>query len=77
MREPQSPQQEQRYLRDVEDHLTQVTEQIDGFRQLLRDIMTVNATLVAQKQNEEMKALTEAIDNTSTDYTTGQAMAYT
>ena len=50
----------QRYLRDVEDHLTQVTEQIDGFRQLLRDIMTVNATLVAQKQNEEMKALTEA-----------------
>ena len=50
----------QRYLRDVEDHLTQVIEQIDGFRQLLRDILTVNATLVAQQQNEEMKALTEA-----------------
>jgi magnesium transporter len=50
----------QRYLRDVEDHLTQVIEQVDGFRQLLRDILTVNATLVAQKQNEEMKALTEA-----------------
>ncbi|WP_110207164.1 magnesium and cobalt transport protein CorA [Nocardioides daejeonensis] len=50
----------QRYLRDVEDHLTVVIEQVDGFRQLLRDILTVNATLVAQKQNEEMKALTEA-----------------
>ncbi len=50
----------QRYLRDVEDHLTQVIEQVDGFRQLLRDILTVNATLVAQRQNEEMRALSEA-----------------
>jgi magnesium transporter len=49
----------QRYLRDVEDHLTQVIEQVDGFRHLLRDILTVNATLVAQKQNEEMKTLSE------------------
>jgi magnesium transporter len=50
----------QRYLRDVDDHLTEVIEQVDGFRQLLRDILTVNATLVAQQQNEEMKTLTEA-----------------
>ena len=50
----------QRYLRDVEDHLTLVIEQVDGFRQLLRDILTVNATLVAQRQNEEMRALSEA-----------------
>jgi magnesium transporter len=49
-----------RYLRDVEDHLTEVREQVDGFRHLLRDILTVNATLVAQQQNEEMKTLTEA-----------------
>lgn len=49
----------QRYLRDVEDHLTVVIEQVEGFRALLRDILTVNATLVAQKQNEEMKMLTE------------------
>jgi magnesium transporter len=47
-----------RYLRDVEDHLIQVIEQVDGFRHLLRDILTVNATLVAQQQNEEMKTLT-------------------
>ena len=50
----------QRYLRDVEDHLTQVCERIEEFRQLLRDILTVNATLVAQQQNEEMKNLAEA-----------------
>ena len=50
----------QRYLRDVEDHLTQVVEQVAGFRALLKDILTVNATLVAQQQNDEMKSLTEA-----------------
>jgi magnesium transporter len=50
----------QRYLRDVSDHLIEVTERVDGFRQLLRDMLTVNATLVAQQQNEEMKLLTQA-----------------
>jgi len=47
----------QRYLRDVADHVTQVIEQVDGFRQLLSELLTVNATLVAQAQNEEMKNL--------------------
>ena len=50
----------QRYLRDVDDHVTQVVERIDEFRQVLRDMLTVNATLVAQQQNDEMKSLTEA-----------------
>ena len=50
----------QRYLRDVDDHQTQVVERIDEFRQLLRDMLTVNATLVAQQQNEEMKNLAHA-----------------
>jgi magnesium transporter len=50
-------QELQRYLRDVEDHLTQVVERVDEFRALLRDILTVNTTLVAQRQNEEMKNL--------------------
>ncbi|WP_328992401.1 magnesium/cobalt transporter CorA [Kribbella sp. NBC_01245] len=50
----------QRSLRDVADHVTQVVEKVDAFRELLRDILTVNATLVAQKQNEEMKSLTVA-----------------
>jgi magnesium transporter len=50
----------QRYLRDVRDHVEHVTERVDGFRQLLQDILTVNATLVTQKQNEDLKALAEA-----------------
>ena len=49
-----------RYLRDVEDHIIVVVERLDGFRQLLRDMLTVNATLVAQAQNEEMRRLSVA-----------------
>jgi magnesium transporter len=50
----------QRYLRDVADHATTVVERVDSFRQMLTDIMAVNATLVTQAQNEEMKHLAEA-----------------
>jgi magnesium transporter len=50
----------QRYLRDVADHATTVAERVLGFRQMLSDILTVNATLVNQAQNEEIKRLTEA-----------------
>ena len=50
----------QRYLRDVEDHATTVVDRVAGFRQNLTDILTVNATLVNQAQNEEIKRLTEA-----------------
>ncbi len=50
----------QRYLRDVADHATIVAERVDGFRQMLADILTVNATLVSQAQSEETKNLTEA-----------------
>lgn len=49
----------QRYLRDVEDHLTQITERVEEYRTALRDMLTVNATLVAQRQNDEMRRLTE------------------
>jgi magnesium transporter len=46
-----------RSLRDVADHVTQVNERVDSLRVLLRDILQVNSILVAQKQNEEMTAL--------------------
>jgi magnesium transporter len=49
-----------RSLRDVADHATTVVERVDVFRQMLQDILTVNATLVGQAQNEETKHLTEA-----------------
>jgi magnesium transporter len=48
------------YLRDVADHVVQVTERVEAFRLQLRDILTVNATLVAQRQNDEIRELTEA-----------------
>lgn len=50
----------QRYLRDVADHATTAAERVDGFRQMLGAILTLNATLVSQAQNEEMKLLAEA-----------------
>jgi magnesium transporter len=46
-----------RSLRDVADHVTQVIERVDQFRLQLRDILTVNSILVAQRQNEEMTLL--------------------
>jgi magnesium transporter len=53
----------QRYLRDVEDHLTQIVERVDEFRLALRDMLAVNATLVAQQQNEEMRRLALAAND--------------
>jgi magnesium transporter len=53
------------YLRDVTDHATTVAERVDGFRQALQDILTVNATLVTQAQNEEMKAQNEEVKKIS------------
>ncbi|HAM27510.1 MAG TPA: transporter [Microbacteriaceae bacterium] len=50
----------QQYLRDVADHVTNVNERIEEFRILLRDILTVNGTLVAQRQNEDMQKIGEA-----------------
>jgi magnesium transporter len=49
----------QDYLRDVTDHLAQIRSRSDEVHASLRDILTVNATLVAQQQNEEMRAMTE------------------
>jgi len=50
----------QRQLRDVQDHAVHVVERVDAFRQLLGHALTVNSTLVAQRQNEQTAKLTEA-----------------
>jgi len=50
----------QRYLRDVQDHVVQVAERVEGFRELLQNILSVNLTLVSVQQNEEVKSLTGA-----------------
>jgi magnesium transporter len=49
-----------RALRDVADHATRVLERIEAFRQLLTNILQVNAALVGQRQNEEMARMTQA-----------------
>ncbi|RXZ67424.1 magnesium and cobalt transport protein CorA [Agromyces albus] len=48
-----------RYLRDVKDHVLRAVERGESFRQLLQNALSVHATLVGQRQNEEMKRLTE------------------
>jgi magnesium transporter len=49
-----------RALRDVADHATRVLDRVESFRQLLANILQVNAALVAQRQNDEMARMTEA-----------------
>ncbi len=49
-----------RRMRDVEDHATRVLERVENFRTLLTNLVNVQATLVAQRQNDEMARLTEA-----------------
>lgn len=48
-----------KHLRDVADHAHHVAERAAAFRELLSNILTVNATLVGQRQNEETRRLTE------------------
>jgi len=48
-----------RHLRDVLDHSLRVVERADAFRQLLQSALTVHSTLVGQRQNDEMRRLTE------------------
>jgi magnesium transporter len=49
----------QRYLRDVKDHIIRIVERGDTFRQLLQNALQVHSTLVAQRQNEEIRVLSE------------------
>ena len=47
----------QRHLRDVQDHIYRVVEQVDGFRELLQSILSVNLTMVSLAQNNEVKKI--------------------
>jgi magnesium transporter len=44
-----------RRIRRVHDHVMRVSEQIDGFRELLSNILSVNLTLVSVEQNAAMQ----------------------
>lgn len=55
-------------LRNIADHVTRATEKIEEFRVLLRDILTVNTSLIGQRQNEEAQRLSIA-SNAQADQT--------
>jgi magnesium transporter len=44
-----------RRLRGTHDHVLRISEQIDGFRELLSNILSVNLTLVSIEQNAAMQ----------------------
>lgn len=47
----------QTYLQDVADHLDRIGAQTAEYREALTQILGVNSTLVAQRQNEDMKKI--------------------
>ena len=49
----------QRSLRDVLDHTIKTIERADSFRAVLQNALTVQSTLVMQRQNDEMRNLSE------------------
>lgn len=51
------PDELQTYLQDVSDHLTRIGGQTSELRDALSQILSVNSTLVAQRQNEDMKKI--------------------
>ncbi|MBB5833007.1 magnesium and cobalt transport protein CorA [Brachybacterium aquaticum] len=51
------PEALQAYLDDVSDHLTRAIHRVAELREALTQILSVNATLVAQRQNEDMKKI--------------------
>ncbi len=64
MAEPDIGDEESRYLRDVQDHALRIQEQVDAFRALLENILSVNLTLetkalaeASNVQNEEVKKI--------------------
>ncbi len=51
------PEPLQAYLQDVADHLTHASSRVSELRDALSQILGVNSTLVAQRQNEDMKKI--------------------
>ncbi|WP_025779211.1 magnesium and cobalt transport protein CorA [Brevibacterium sp. VCM10] len=51
------PDELRAYLDDVTDHLTRVLAEAGELRESLSQILNVNSTLVAQRQNEDMKKI--------------------
>jgi magnesium transporter len=48
------------HLRDVEDHLIRLVEEVDSYRALLQNILAVNAAVIGQRQSQASRRLAEA-----------------
>lgn len=48
-----------RNLRDVQDHAITIVERADSYRALLQNTLALQSTLIAQQQNEDVRAMTE------------------
>jgi magnesium transporter len=46
-----------RYLHDLQDRVLRVTERVEGFRELLSNILTVNFTIVGIQQSDQTKKI--------------------
>ena len=58
-------EEERRYLRDVHDHALRVQESVEGFRQLLENILNVNVALETKALNEASNAQNEEVKRIS------------
>ena len=45
------------YMRDVDDHLRRVTDQVEGYDELLDSILDANLTRVGVQQNDDMRKI--------------------
>ena len=52
-----TPQQLHPHFRDVRDHVLRAIEHLDSLRSALQNALTVDSTLVGQRQNDAMKRL--------------------
>lgn len=46
-----------RHLRNIHDHALRTSEQVEGFRELLSNILSVNLTLVSIEQNNQVQKI--------------------
>ncbi|HEV7949021.1 MAG TPA: magnesium and cobalt transport protein CorA [Glaciihabitans sp.] len=59
LRTDESALELRRDIRDVEDHAIRIVDRVDAFRALLQNALVTHSTLIAQRQNDETRTLTE------------------
>lgn len=47
------------YYRDVHDHVVQIEEQVQAYREILQNVLSVNIAIIGLQRNEEVQRLSE------------------